>query len=384
MKRFFWAFRLCKALFLLSVAKMCTVLLKKKFLWVLSERGDEARDNGYCFFEYLRTAHPEIPAYYVISEKSKDYHKMQKYQEFLIEKDSFNHFRMICKATHLISTHISGYMPYSDVLSWADKTFNLLRRKKRIFLQHGITKDYIPRLCGNRIKVDLFCCGARLEYDYILAKYKHPKNVVKYTGLCRYDRLNDFHTKKQILIMPTWRNYINCDTFEASDYFLHYKGLLTDEHFHSLLEEFGYEAVFYPHYEFQNKIEMFRKLNLPDNIKIAGFDYDVQTLLKESAMMITDYSSVYFDMAYMHKPVVMYQFDWEIFREKHYQKGYLNETDLGYVVYTKNELLDCVKTVLETKCKMASQYIVYAHKFFELHDIHNCERVYKAIMEIEK
>ena len=47
-------------------------------------------------------------------------------------------------------------------------------------------------------------------------------------------------------------------------------------------------------------------------------------------MLITDYSSVYFDIAYMRKPIIFYQFDEEEFRRKHYQRGYLREENLGY------------------------------------------------------
>ena len=37
--------------------------------------------------------------------------------------------------------------------------------------------------------------------------------------------------------------------------------------------------------------------------------YDVQGLLKESALLITDLSSVFMDFAYMRKPMIYYQFD---------------------------------------------------------------------------
>lgn len=43
--------------------------------------------------------------------------------------------------------------------------------------------------------------------------------------------------------------------------------------------------------------------------------YDVQQLLKESLLLITDYSSVFFDMMYMNKPVIFYQFDENQYRK---------------------------------------------------------------------
>ena len=38
-------------------------------------------------------------------------------------------------------------------------------------------------------------------------------------------------------------------------------------------------------------------------------DIDVQKLIKESKLMITDYSSVAFDFSFLNKPVIYYQFD---------------------------------------------------------------------------
>lgn len=49
---------------------------------------------------------------------------------------------------------------------------------------------------------------------------------------------------------------------------------------------------------------------LSKEIEIAKFkDYDVQQLLIELRILITDFSSVFFDFAYMKKPVIYYQFD---------------------------------------------------------------------------
>ena len=41
-------------------------------IWLVGERGTDARDNGYWFYRYLRTQHPELRAYYVITADSPD------------------------------------------------------------------------------------------------------------------------------------------------------------------------------------------------------------------------------------------------------------------------------------------------------------------------
>lgn len=351
-------------------------------IWLVSERGSDARDNGYWFFIYMNEKHPEIQTYYVINRQSNDYHKLKPYKSTLIEANSFNHFIVLAKATHLISTHVGGYLPYQEAFLKIDKLWNIFRNKKRIFLQHGVIKDMIPRLLAKNVNLDLFCCGAKMEYDYISENYGFNAGVVQYTGLCRYDSLNSFNTKEQILIMPTWRTYIDKNNFELTEYFKRYSSLLLNQKLHCLLENTGLSLVFYPHHEIQSKIECFKKLNLPSNIIIADTNYDVQTLLKESKMLITDFSSVYFDMAYMSKPVIMYQFDHLEFRSKHYQKGYLNEEDLGKVTFDEEETIKAISECIRDDFKVAPTYQNYVNQLFEIRDSNNCSRVFNAINHI--
>lgn len=69
-------------------------------------------------------------------------------------------------------------------LSVADyyKKLNLQKNKVPfVFLLHGITKDFLPMLTYPTFKTDIFICGAKTEYDYILKNFNHPKGVVQFT-----------------------------------------------------------------------------------------------------------------------------------------------------------------------------------------------------------
>lgn len=43
-----------------------------RHLWLISERGTDAQDNGLYFYRYLRREHPEVNACYLLSEDSPD------------------------------------------------------------------------------------------------------------------------------------------------------------------------------------------------------------------------------------------------------------------------------------------------------------------------
>lgn len=364
------------------VAILAAKVTKKEDIWLISERGVDARDNGYIFFQYLKEKHPEIIAKYVIDVKSSDYVRLTKHSIDIIPRDSFLHYYYIAKSTRLISTHIGGYFP--DEKYWIHSLGkNVNRKKKTVFLQHGIIKDDIPFLYYENTGLDLFICGAKYEYDFVSSAFHYPENVVNYTGLCRYDRLNEYTYKNQILLMPTWRRYLDFDNFENSSYYLHYCELLQSEALIALLKNNNLELVFYPHYEVQKFVNLFKKFEIQDTIIVADFKYDVQTLLKESRLLITDYSSVYFDMIYMGKPVLLYQFDELEYRKGHYAEGYFDVSNIGRKSNNLNKLLKDLEFYVLNNYQTEIQYNTYIEGMFQLRDSNNCKRVFESIMSLD-
>lgn len=352
---------------------------KEKDIWLISERGKEARDNAYFFFVWLKEHHPEIKAKYIVSKDSNDYHKLDQWPQDRVEYDSMKHLISIWQAKYFISAHLDGCICNCFFLYKIDRIYNIFHHKKRVFLQHGITKDFIRGFIYKRHRIDLFITGSKIEYEYIKNNFGYPEGIVKYTGFCRYDNLNEFRIKKQLLIMPTWRTYIDLNHFEESTYYLAYKDLLCSKELHALLNKYGYQAIFYPHYMFQSKIHLFKELDLPDSVVIADMRYDVQTLLKESEVLLTDFSSVFFDMMYMHKPILFYQFDEEEYRARHYQEGYLHYRDVGPVVQTLPEVIAQLEAILANPNSL-EKYVAYYDQTFALRDNNNCQRVFDAIM----
>ena len=57
---------------------------------------------------------------------------------------------------------------------------------------------------------------------------------------------------------------------------------------------------------------------------------DLQDLLRRAAFLVTDYSSVAMDFAYMQKPLLYYQFDLDEFRANQYKAGYFDFVRDGF------------------------------------------------------
>lgn len=366
------------------------ILYGGKHIWLICERGTDARDNGYFFYRFLRERYPQQKACYIIEKKSADYPKVAKLGD-VVEKESLKHWLLHLGAEVIICTHNTGYVPGEN---WRYRRF-ISRQKsnqKIVFLQHGITKDDIKGLFKENTNFSLFICGARPEYEYLLERFGYLEREIKYTGFARFDRLHSFSVKRQILIMPTWRDWLSPDfngsglsaqDIQSSPYFQKWTSFLKNEQLQALAQKYGVSFIFYPHYEMQRFLDLFPKGN--DAVVIADFaHYDVQTLLKESMLLITDFSSVFFDFAYMQKPVLYYQFDEDEYRAHHYAQGYFDyrRDGFGEVVTEEADLLVLLEQYLENSCRMKAEYQSRIQRFFPLHDENNCERIYQEIKNL--
>lgn len=373
------------ALIKLAVAFPIALFYKRKCIWLIAERGDDARDNGYWFFRYMKDQHPEVNVYYVISKESIDRGRLTQYENSILDYRSMHHYIMLWRATYLVSTHLQGYFPFKGLGVWVKSIFPYYRRKKHINIKHGITLNYTSVLDYSYAKWDLIIAGATPEYEFLIQKNGYPQSHVALTGHARYDRLNDNHPKRQLLLMPTWREWIYKEKgFEQTQYAQQYANLLQSPQLNRILEDENIDLIFYPHHEIQRYIDFFRNLAISQHIIIADKQhYDVQQLLKDASLLITDYSSVAFDVAYMRKPILYYQFDYQQFRKEHYQQGWFEYQNSFADVFTDEiEVVKAIKQYINTGFALKEQHAKYIEKLFPYHDNMNCDRIYNAIVNL--
>ena len=375
-----------KNVFLLILLRPAAAVLRRtskayRRLWLVMERGFDARDNAYWFFRYLREQQPQINACYVIDTASPDFGKVAQLGRTVAWR-SPKHYLMYLAADMLISTHVQPAAP--DLMAYYNlRQIGIHPRGKQIFLQHGIIKDEMKWMRYPSLKVDFFASGGRLEYDYLVSEFGFPEGVIRYTGLCRVDNLSRGNNpSNEILVMPTWRGagYPQGERFYETAFYRHFQSMLENPRLLSLLEKQDLRLVFYPHIELQKELDKFRSPS--DRIILASWrDYDVQTLLMRCSLLITDYSSVFFDVGYMKKPVIYYQFDVEEFRKVHYQKGYFSYEKHGFgpVVKTEEALVDAVYECAGNGFRIQQEYLNRLEAFYPVRDELNCERTYQVL-----
>lgn len=380
------------SIFLLLIA-LIPALVAKIFIrdfWLICEDKNEARDNGYWFFKYVKENHPKQKCAYAINKKSVDFQKVKNLGK-VINYGGLSHWFWYIVADKNISSQKGG-KPNAAVCYLLEVSLRM-RKNNRVFLQHGIIKDDMDWLYFKNTNMRMFCTSTQYEYDYLNKIYGYPEGYVKLTGLCRYDNLNDFKVnKKQILLMPTWRQWIakevetkdieGTSNFTQTAYYKKWNEFLTSSELDKLLKKYNVNLLFYPHRNMQKYLNVFEIKS--NNISIANWqDYDIQQVLKDSALMITDYSSVYFDFAYMKKPIIFYQFDENEFRKNQYKQGYFDyhNTPLGDWTEDLPTLLKLLEGYLNNNCEHKN--LKEIENYFKYNDNKNCERTYLEIKNLK-
>ena len=372
--------------------------IKTKEIWIISDRPDKAGDNGEYFYRYLKVKNPKgIIPYFVIRKNCSDYKRLKQLGNVL-NLDSEEYLNIFLEADKIISSMSN---------SWVDNPFGEDRKYIRdlfhfdlIFLQHGIIKDDLSEYLNKlRKNYSLFITSTKKEYKSILnIKYGYNKNNVILTGLPRYDnlyRLSKIEKKEKLLfIVPTWRmnikgtinlityESIHSDTFKFTNYFNFYNSLINDERLISVMEKYNYTGIFCLHPSFSSQNVDFTR-NHKFSIKNKC---NYQKYLIKASLLVTDYSSIFFDFSYLRKPVIYTHFDYEDYRMNHYPKGYFDyEKDgFGFVSHDLKSAVNQIIKEIENNCLLRKKYLKRINKFFEYHDEHNNDRLYIEIIKNKK
>ena len=121
------------------------------------------------------------------------------------------------------------------------------------------------------------------------------------------------------------------------------------------MQKYNYTGVFCLHPYFSKQKE--------DFISNEYFALEIQcnysNLIKKASLLITDYSSIFFDFAYLKKPIVYSHFDIEEFRKFQYPEGYFvyEKDGFGPICKTIDCIVDELINQIINKCKIKKKYL---------------------------
>jgi CDP-glycerol glycerophosphotransferase (TagB/SpsB family) len=268
-----------------------------------------------------------------------------------------------------------------------------------------IKDDLSPWL--NRYEHDLFVVSTQAEHDSIVADgtgYRATRKEVRLTGLPRFDRLLRKAAtvppdeRRLVIVAPTWRSWLAVPLepgtqrhllsaeLRESEYFERWLDLLRAPEIAEAAAQRGWRIGFMPHPNLQAVLD---QTSLPAHVEPLRYaGTDVQALYARLGLLVTDYSSVAFNAAYLDRPTVYYQFDHQrVLAGGHVGRpGYFDyqRDGFGPVVVDHAAAVAAVVESIRGGAQAGEPYAGRIVAAFPGRDGRACERVVAAVEELSR
>jgi len=348
---------------------VCLIIPKKKNRWVFGAWfGNRISDNPYALYQYIVQNHPDIDAYWLCNDLSL----ASELGVRAVKRNSFKG-NWIC-LTSKVAVMNQSYLDLAEV-NWIHRCF-------KVQLWHGVAWKKIGEdmndnrsglvhkishkafLFANRC--DMYIApsdesrktarSAFLTDDEKILSAGQPRNEILLDearcNVARNRLLSRIgNVKNIILYMPTFRdNSSDIFSFESIAELIypvlnrHDAVILEKQHYVQSLRE-------------SQKDSSFERI-----INVA--DYDTQELLAASDILVTDYSSCFFDYILRDRPVVHYLYDVDSYSSQ--DRGLYYSVDYataGKIVKNETELAEHINSLLEGACDEASRRKIIRERF---------------------
>lgn len=365
----------------------------KKNIWLTFDKLYKGGDCGEYFYKYMvERGEQDITPVYVIQKKAPDRKRLEQegYQPLIYgsqeQKLSYLYAEMVF-ATH---SSVHGFNGFN---AWEIHFIQDRLRAVNTCIQHGLSVQDLTfdsnRTVNNNKR---YYCASGYEVENLSGQeYDYAPEVLRLTGIPRYDGLVN-RDRRQILITPTWRSYIAMPAvlgsarpynpeFKNTEYFRIYEELISDERLSETARKAGYRIIYLLHPILSAQKNDF---TVKEGVElVSALEINYERILTESSLMVTDYSGVQFDFAYMRKPVVYYQ---PPSLPPHYvESGFDYEVQgFGEICKEKDALVDVLCSYMERECTLKPQYRARQDDFFAFDDRENCRRIYEDAREYQK
>jgi glycosyltransferase involved in cell wall biosynthesis len=385
------------------VARFGPIRERNRSAWVLMDRIYMADDNAERLFEYLRVHRPDINAWFVIERGTPDWYRLRRaYGRRVIAHGGLAWRLLMTDCAWLVSSHADRAIADHPRL----RATRASKPPRTAFLQHGVIKDDLSRWL-NPYEFDLFIVSTEAELASVVddgTGYVYTAHETQLTGLPRFDRLlakaadTAPGERDLVLVAPTWRSWLTApgdpatqrrpvdDAVWSSRYLEQWVGLIRSSSLARAAAAHGLTVAFMPHPNIQPVLD---RIRLPDHVRALTFDReDVQSIYARTALLVTDYSSVAFNAAYIDVPVVYFQFDIDEVRAGAHlgRAGYFDyERDgFGPVAYDLDSAVGAAVAAIDAGPRPGPEYRARAERAFPVRDGRACERVVAAIESFDR
>lgn len=367
-------------------------------LWVFGAwRGERYADNSKAIFEYVLTNHPEIQAWWVTKDAnvyerlksqclpvvmahSTEGRRIQRrasiaFISWGIDGDMDARYLNGCKIALLwhgmplkmIGEDEWNFKQKNDVWKRIKTKFRKTVLPYEFIRQKAVRQDNLWTLSTAPFFTPFLQSAWQLASPFVL-EIGYPRNDNLFSS--KRENLIDeldrhFNHPVKVMYMPTFRDSVGVgfNPFALAGF--------NPESFSRVLQEKNMVFIYKGHFCDQNN-------EFSDGgrmITVGDDDYeDLYTFVKDVDVLITDYSSIYFDFLLCHKPIILFPFDLD---------DYIAHSRPFYFDYKKLEC-KCVFSWTEMEETLKNNnYSVPSMETVELFNLYqdgrSCERLFNAL-----
>jgi len=364
--------------------------VKKKTVIFESFAGKQYSCNPRAIYEYMKEHHPEYNLIWSVNPSYTDIFEEKNVP--YIHRFTLKWLFAMARAEYwVVNSRLPLWIPKPKhttyVQTWHGTPLKRLavdmeevhmpgtntEKYKQNFTKEAAKWDYL--ISPNRYSTEIF--ARAFQFNKTMIESGYPRNDFLYTDNCPETmkaikrKMNIPEDKKVILYAPTWRD----DQFYKKGKYKFDLDLNLDK----LREEIGdnYVIVLRMHYLVAENFDL---------SPYKGFAYDfssyedIRELYMVSDLLITDYSSVFFDFANLKRPMIFFVPDIETYRDK--LRGFYFDFEQeapGPLVKTTEEVIEKIKQTETSDYRLPDIFEPFYEKFCYLETGKSSEKVVNKI-----
>ncbi|GIN57258.1 hypothetical protein J8TS2_15770 [Lederbergia ruris] len=389
--------KISRSQFMLFLYKMVFKLIgqlppNKDLIIFESFHGKQYSDNPRAIYEYLEEHHSEYEMYWSIDKRYMEQFRNMRNIKCL-QRFSFQWLIKMARARYwIVNTRLPLWIPKPRntmyVQTWHGTPLKRLGADiEEVHMPGTNTEKYKQNFTREAAKWDFLISPNEYSTKIFTRAFDYHKTIVE-SGYPRNDFLinhNNEETilaikkregipfnKKVILYAPTWRD----DQFYSKGKYKFNLHLDLEE----MRERLGdqYILILRLHYLVSENLDL--SGNEDFVIDLSNHE-DIRELYVISDMLITDYSSVFFDYANLKRPMLFYVYDLEEYRDnlRGFYFDFENKAP-GPLVKNTDDLMKEIKLIEENGYTSSKVTMEFNERFCSLEDGQASKRVINEIL----
>lgn len=352
--------------------------------------GKQYSCNPRAVYEFLKENHPEYDMYWSVDPRYSSTFEDKGVR--ILHRFSLKWLFVMARAKYWVfNSRMPGWIPKPKhtvyVQTWHGTPLKKLaadmeevhmpgtttEKYKENFLQESARWDYL--VSPNRYSSDIF--RSAFDFQKTMIESGYPRNDFLYNCNNKVTiesikrKLSIPSGKKVILYAPTWRDN---EFYQIGKYKFNLKLDLD-----LMREKLGndYIVLLRMHYLIAENMD----LSLYNGFAYNLSDHeDIRELYLISDLLITDYSSVFFDYANLRRPMIFYVYDIEEYRDK--LRGFyfdFENSAPGPLVKTTEQCISEILQLEQTDYKLPDNFEEFYSKFCYLESGDSSKRVAEKV-----